>query len=101
MIGAGGSRLQMAKHPVPDIFEIGRAGREMIVPSVTVAGDFDLHRGLPGGGGGLSRPDPFERRANQFLVGQHRNLKTEHVGGLAGRPSCEGLDFGQRCDSAS
>ena len=94
--GTGGSRLQMAEHPVADIFEIGRAGREMIVPSVAVAGDFDLHRGLPGGGGGLSGSNSFQRRADEFLIGQHRDLKAEHIGGLASRLSSQGLDFGQR-----
>ena len=93
-LAAPGSRWPSTRSRISSRSAVRAA--EMIVPSVAVACDFDLHRGLPGGAGGRSRSNPFQRRADQFLVGQHRDLKAEHIGGLASRLSCQGLDFGQR-----
>ena len=86
----------MAEHAIADVFEICRAGREMIVPSGAITGDFGIHRGLPGGGGELAGLDCLQRGTDQFVVGQHRDLKAEHVGGLAGRISRQVRNFGQR-----
>ena len=58
----------MAENAITDVFEIGRPGREMIVPSGAVTGDFNVHCGFPGGGCRLSGLDCFQRGADKFVI---------------------------------
>ena len=77
----------------------------MIVAGVTIAGDFDIHRRLPGGRGRLASLDGFLRRANELLhsVCPLRGSLTRTVwndlGGYRGLPGAARTVLAEQDDS--